>query len=368
MQNTLLETDNFPEIYRILVINTGSTSTKIAVFDGETEVTCCTINHSVDELMKYETMMDQFELRKKMILDVLHSKQIDLSTINAVVGRGGFLKPMEGGTYKVNNKMLTDLRWGLRGEHASNLGGILADNIAQELNVLAYTVDPVVVDEMEEIARISGMPEIKRRSIFHALNQRAVARRAAKELGKKYEEMNLIVVHLGGGISIGVHREGRVIDVSNAFDGEGPFSPERSGGVPVGKLIELCFSGKLTMEEMHKKIVGKGGLMAYLGTYDGREVRRRIAEGDTYAELIYKAMAYQIAKEIAAYAPVLYGKIDVICITGGLAHDELLVGWIKEKIAFLGEVKVYPGEDEVRSLAEGVLRVLRGEEDVKEYC
>lgn len=368
MPEKLLGTAELPETYRLLIINTGSTTTKIAVFENETEKINFVIKHGNEELALYNTIADQFEFRKNVILDALQAKQVDLSTINAVVGRGGLLKPIEGGTYKVNNKMLSELRWAVNGQHASDLGALIANEIAQGLNVPAYIVDPIVVDEMEEIARISGMTEIKRKSIVHALNQKAVARRAAKELGKNYQDLRLIVVHMGGGISVGAHREGRIIDVNNCLNGDGPFAPERSGGVPVEDLVKLCYSGKYTLEEMQKKIAGKGGLVAYLGTNDAREVVRRIEAGDKYAELIYRAMAYQVAKEIGAIATVLCGKIDLICITGGLAYDKLLVGWIKERIGFLGEIKVYPGEDELRSLAQGGLRVLRGEETAKEYC
>jgi butyrate kinase len=253
------------------------------------------------------------------------------------------------------------------GQHASNLGAIIANEIASQLGITAFIVDPVVVDEMDEIARISGMPEIKRISIFHALNQKAVARRVAADLNKKYEDMNLIIAHLGGGISVGAHKNGRIIDVNNALDGEGPFSPERTGSLPVSGLMKLCYSGKYTIDEMKKKVTGKGGLVAYLGTNDGREVVKMIEAGDKNAELIYKAMAYQVAKEIGACAAVLEGKVDAVCLTGGLAYDKLLIGWIREMVEFIGDVRVYPGEDEMIALAEGGLRVLRKEESAKEY-
>lgn len=355
------------EVYRLLIINPGSTSTKIAIFDNEKPVLEQTLRHSNEELAPFATIIDQYEFRKNVILDTLNTNGINITKLNAVVGRGGLLKPMEGGTYKVNEKMLEDLKAAPMGQHASNLGAIIANEIASQLNIPAFIVDPVVVDEMEEVARYSGMPEIKRISIFHALNQKAVARRAASDLGKKYEELNLIVAHMGGGISVGAHRNGRVVDVNNALDGEGPFSPERTGSLPVGGLMKLCYSGKYTLDEMKKKVVGKGGLVAYLGTNDGREVEKMIEAGDKNAELVYEAMAYQVAKEIGASAAVLEGKVDAICLTGGLAYDKRLMGWIKERIEFIGDVRIYPGEDEMIALAEGGLRVLRNEENPKEY-
>lgn len=355
------------EIYRLLIINPGSTSTKIAVFDNEKPVLEETLRHSNEELAPYTTVFEQYEFRKNVILNTLNSKGINITKLSAVVGRGGLLRPMEGGTYKVNENMLEDLKVGVMGQHASNLGGVIANEIALQLNIPAFIVDPVVVDELEEIARISGMPEIKRISIFHALNQKAVARRAAKDLGKAYEDVNLIVAHMGGGISVGAHKNGRIIDVNNALDGEGPFSPERSGGLPVGELVKMCFSGKYSIDEMKKKIVGKGGLLAYLGSNDGREVEKMIANGDKNAELVYKAMAYQVAKEIGSCAAVLEGKVDAVCLTGGLAYDKGLVSWIKERVEFISQVRVYPGEDEMIALAEGGLRVLRGEEEARKY-
>ena len=355
------------EVFRILAINPGSTSTKIAIFDNEKPVFETTLRHPAEEINKYEKIYDQYEFRKNVILDALNEKEINLTKLSAVVGRGGLLKPIKGGTYDVNDKMIDDLKVGVLGEHASNLGGILAHEIASKLNIPAFIVDPVVVDEMQDVARISGMPELKRKSIFHALNQKAVARRGAAEKGKKYEEMNFIVAHLGGGVSVGAHRKGSVVDVNNALDGDGPFSPERSGGLPIGDVAKLCFSGEYTHAEIKKKIKGKGGLVAYLGTNDGREVVKMIENGDKKAELVYKAMAYQVSKEIGACAAVLKGDIDAIVITGGIAYDKMFVDWIKEKVGFLAEVIVYPGEDEMIALAEGGLRVLRQEETAQEY-
>lgn len=354
-------------MFRMLVINPGSTSTKIAVFDDLNPVFVETLRHSSEELAPYNTIFEQYEFRKNVILNALKEKNVPIESLNAVVGRGGLLKPIEGGTYNVNEKMIEDLKIGVQGQHASNLGGVIAYEIAKSVNIPAFIVDPVVVDEMDEIARISGMPEIQRKSIFHALNQKAVAKRYAKEHGKKYEELNLIVAHLGGGISVGAHRKGRVVDVNNALDGEGPFSPERTGSLPVGDLVKLCFSGKYTLDEIKKKITGKGGLMAYFGTNDARDVEKMMNEGNKEAELVYKAMAYQVAKEIGMCATVLKGEVDAIILTGGLAYGKTFVEWIKERISFIAPVVVYPGEDEMLALAEGALRVLRGEEIAKEY-
>lgn len=355
--------------FKILTINPGSTSTKIAVFENEKQLFETTLRHKVEELAPFEhkKIMEQYEFRKQVIVDSLEHNNFSIQDLDAVVGRGGLLKPIEGGTYAVNEEMLKDIEIAAMGEHASNLGAVIAKDIADEIGKKAYIVDPVVVDELHDIARVSGMVENPRISIFHALNQKAVARRAASELGKKYEDLNLIIAHMGGGISIGAHEKGKVIDVNNALDGEGPFSPERSGGVPVGKLVKMCFSGKYTENDIKKLIKGSGGLVAYLGTSDGREVSEMFLKGDEKATLVYKAMAYQVAKEIGACATVLKGKVDAILLTGGLAYDKDLVGWIKDAAGFIADVRVYPGEDEMLALAEGGLRILRGEELPKEY-
>ena len=355
------------DVKRILTINPGSTSTKIAIFDDEKPVFEEVLRHPSEEIGKYETIFDQYEFRKSIILETLNEKGINLTKLAAVVGRGGLLKPIAGGTYRVDENMLKDLKVGVLGEHASNLGGVLAYEIAEQLNIEAFIVDPVVVDEMKDIARISGMPEIERKSIFHALNQKAVARRAAKDLGKDYKELNVIVAHLGGGVSVGAHEKGQVVDVNNALDGEGPFSPERSGGLPVGDLAKLCFSGKYSYKEIKKLITGKGGLVAYLNTSDGREVEKMIQEGDKKAEIVYKAMAYQVAKEIGSCAAVLKGNVDGILLTGGVAYDKTFVKWIEDRVSFISKVLVYPGEDEMIALAQGGLRVLNGEEEAKRY-
>lgn len=351
----------------ILVINPGSTSTKIAFYENENAVFIKNIFHSSKKVNQYKKISDQYEFRKRIILDTISEYGIDLTKTNAIVGRGGNMKPVNGGTYVVNDAMVEDLKIGVMGQHASNLGGIIARAIADDLGISAYVVDPVVVDEFEEYARISGIPEISRKSKDHPLNQKAAARLAAKELGGVYRDFNFIVAHLGGGISVGTHKKGRIVDVNNALDGDGPFSPERSGGVPIGSLVDMCFTGKYTKEEMKKKITGGGGLVAYLGTNDGRKVQKRIKEGDEYAKLVYKTMAYQISKEIGAAATVLKGKVDAIILTGGIAYDDEFVSWIKERINFISLVKVYPGENEMIALVQGVLRVFKGEEELKIY-
>jgi len=353
--------------YKLLIINPGSTSTKIGVYEDEKQILEETLRHSSEEIGKYATIFDQLQFRKNVILKVLEDRNFDINTLNAVVGRGGLLKPIVGGTYAVNDSMLEDLKIGVQGQHASNLGGIIANEIGNSLNIPAFIVDPVVVDEMDEVARISGMPEIERKSIFHALNQKAVAKRYAKENNKSYDSLNLIVTHMGGGISVGTHKSGRVIDVNNALDGEGPFSPERSGGLPVGDLVKLCYSGKYTIEEIKKKINGKGGTVAYLDTNDFRAVQEKALSGDEKAKLIFDAFVFQIAKEIGKCAAVLCGKVDAIILTGGIAYSKDVTEAIKERVGFIGPVVIYPGEDELLALAEGGIRVLKGEEKAKEY-
>ena len=355
------------DMQMLLIVNPGATSTKVAVFDDSAVVLEKSVKHPLGEMEQYPHIVDQLGYRQERVVAVLHEGKIELKSLSAVVGRGGLLKPCKGGTYRVNEAVLRDLRAGVSGEHASNLGGLLAHAIAAPLGIPAFIADPVVVDEIAEVARVSGMPEIERKSIFHALNQKAMARRAAREMGKDYADANFIVAHIGAGASVGAHRRGRVVDVNNTLNGEGPFSPERSGGVPVGDLVALCFSGRHTREEIDKKIVGKGGLMAYLGTNDNAEIVRRIEAGDKRARLIYEAMAYQAAKEIGACAAVLKGEIDAIVLTGGFAHDAAFVELIKERVSFIAPVKVYPGEHEMIALAEAGLRVLRGEEEALEY-
>lgn len=353
--------------YKLLIINPGSTSTKIGVYEDEKEIFVETLRHSSDEIAKYDSIFEQKEFRKSVIMNVLKENNFDVNTLDAVVGRGGMLKPISGGTYEVNESLLNDLKVGVQGEHASNLGGILANEIAKEVGGRAFIVDPVVVDELEPVARISGVPELPRKSKFHALNQKAVAKRFGKESKIGYDNLNLIVVHMGGGVSVGAHKNGKVIDVNNALDGDGPFSPERSGAVPVGDLIKMCFSGEYTQEEVYKKIVGKGGYVAYLNTNDARDVLREKEEGNKFAELIYNAFIYQVSKAIGEMATVLKGKVDSIILTGGIAYSPIVVSDIKERVEWISNVAVYPGEDELLALAQGAIRVLDGEEEAKEY-
>ncbi|MCR3760252.1 butyrate kinase [Clostridium felsineum] len=353
--------------FKLLVINPGSTSTKIAVFNNNEEILCETLRHSSKELEKYENVHEQFEFRKNAILEVLKNNNFHVKEIDAVVGRGGLLKPIVGGTYKVNKKMLEDLKIGVQGEHASNLGGIIANSIAEKLKISAYIVDPVVVDEMEDIARFSGIPELPRKSIFHALNQKAVGKRYANEIGKKYEDLNIIVAHMGGGVSVGAHKNGRIIDINNALDGEGAYSPERSGNVPSGDLVRLCFSGKYTKEEILKKITGKGGLVAYCGTNNALDIQNSILKGEKTFKLVYEGMGYQVSKDIGSAAAVLKGKVDSIILTGGIAYDNIITSFIKERVSFIAPITIYKGEDEMLALAEGTLRVLEGKEELKEY-
>ncbi len=355
--------------YKILTINPGSTSTKIAVYENDKELFEKTLRHSTEILEEYESkpIIEQYEFRRQVILDSLEEQGFDIKELSCVVGRGGLLRPIPGGTYSVNDKMIEDLKKAQRGEHASNLGALLAREIGNQVGVPSFIVDPVVVDEYEDIARISGMNGIERSSLFHALNQKAVARKAASEMGKAYDELNFIVAHMGGGVSVGAHCKGRVIDANNALDGGGPFSPERSGGVPLGEVVKMCFSGEYTMEEVKRKIKGKGGLVSYLGTSDGREVSDMARSGDQKASLVYRALAYQVSKEIGKVSPVLRGDVDAIILTGGLAYDEELCSWIKERVEFIAPIIIYPGEEEMLALAEGGLRILRGEEKAKDY-
>jgi butyrate kinase len=337
------------------------------MYENEKPSFKASIDHTGEELGRFNSVSDQHTFRVDVIQKELEKAGVDLKTLDAVVGRGGLLKPIPSGTYRVDNAMLTDLSGEERGEHASNLGGIIAHDIADSVGIPAFIVDPVVVDEMEEVARYSGMPELERRSIFHALNQKAVARRASQDMGKNYRDVNLIVGHLGGGISVGAHRKGRVVDVNNAFNGDGPFAPERSGGLPAGQLAELCFSGQFTLEDLKKRITGNAGVKAYLGTHDMRDVKTKIDEGDARSEAVYKAMAYQVAKEIGSCAAVLDGKVDGIVLSGGLVNDDDFVKLIRDKVSWIAPLFLYPGEEEMLSLALGALRVLTGEEKAKTY-
>ena len=350
-----------------LIINPGSTSTKIGVFEDEALLFDETLRHPTEEISKYPTIIDQKDFRKNIIVNFLKEANFDIKELDVIVGRGGLLKPIPSGTYTVSDELLNDLKIGVQGQHASNLGGILAREIGDELGVPSYIVDPVVVDEMEPVARYSGLPEIPRTSIFHALNQKAIAKRYAKEINKPYEELNLIVVHLGGGCSVGPHKGGKIIDIFNALDGDGAFSPERAGGVPSGALVKLCFSGKYTEKEISKMLVGNGGFNAYLGTNDMREVEKMVAAGDEKAYALRDAFIYNLSKNIGAMATVLQGKVDQILVTGGIAYDNWVVNALKERCEWIAPFTVYPGEDELLALAQGGLRVMRGEEEAKVY-
>lgn len=351
---------------KILAVNPGSTSTKIAVYEDRTPRLVRTIRHSVEELAAYPRIIDQFEFRKNLVLDELKADGIPFE-FDAIIGRGGLLKPIPGGVYEVNDAMLNDIMHAMR-SHACNLGCLIASELAQLLpGCRAFIADPGVVDELEEVARITGSPLMPRITIWHALNQRAIARRHAAGLGLHYEDLNLIICHLGGGISVGAHRHGRCIDVNNALDGEGPFSPERAGTLPAGNLIDLCYSGRMSMSELKKRISGHAGLAAHLGTTDVQAIIGRIENGDTHAALVLDAMIYQIAKSVGAAAVALYGKVDAILLTGGIAHNDYVVSRLRERVSFLAPVFVYPGEDELEALALNALGVLKGELPVQEY-
>lgn len=354
---------------RIIAINPGSTSTKIAVYDNESPVLVKNLVHTTEELDPFERITDQFEYRKELIIKVLEDADIRMDLVRAVVGRGGLVKPIESGVYEVNDRLKEDLIHSPMGaEHASNLGGLIADDLARSLpDAKAYIANPVVVDELDDIARYSGHPLLPRISVFHALNQKAVARQHAKSILRNYEDMNLIVVHLGGGITVGAHQKGRVIDVNQGLDGDGPFSPERTGTLPVGALVRLCFSGKYTEKQVLKMNKGEGGLVAYLGTNSAYEVEQRMMNGDSEAKAVNEAMAYQVSKEIGSMYAVLKGEVDAILITGGVAHSKWFVNQISERVHKMAPVHTYPGEDEMRALAFNGLRVVKGEAQVKIY-
>ena len=351
--------------YRILTINPGSTSTKIAVYDNEVQILVKGIEHRVEDLEKYERIQDQFEMRKNEVLQALKENDIKLESISAVVGRGGLLPPVKSGAYLVNEEMIDRLVNRPVLEHASNLGAIISYEIAKPLGVNAYIYDSVAVDELTDIARLSGVKGMDRTCLSHALNSRAMAIKYAKNNNKKYEDLNLIVAHLGGGISLSVHEKGQMVDIVS--DDEGPFSPERSGRVPCKTLIDRCFSGNYTHREMLKTIRGKGGISSYLGTVDVREVEKMINEGNEEAKLVHDAMTYQIAKGIGELATVVSGKVDVIILTGGIAYSNLITDNIRKRVEFISEVCVIPGENELESLSQGILRVLNKEEEARIY-
>lgn len=353
--------------FRLLIINPGSNSTQVGVFDDERCIFDKEIVHAPEELDNYSRVVEQSAFRKHQILELLDYQGINISKLSAVCGKGGLLRPIEGGTYKVNEPMLYDLKTGQYGEHVSNLGGIIAHEIASGLNIDSFIVDPVVVDELDDIARYSGIPEIQRKSIFHALNHKAAARKAAVDLNSSYQEINLIVIHVGKGITIGAHQKGKVIDVNNGLDGDGPFTMERSGSVPIGDFLKLCFSKEYTYEQLFKKVVGNGGIKGYLGKGNLHELENKVKSGDTYARKIYEAMAYQIAKEIGSLSTVLSGEVHGIVFTGLLGKESLLTELIMKRVKWIADIMIYPGDNEIQALNEGVLRVLRNEEDFKIY-
>ena len=370
--------------YNILVLNPGSTSDEVSYFRGGTEVFHKTVRYSPGDLKPYEgrKITSQFDLRKRTALEALKEHGVDLKEVHAVIGRGGLVKPIEGGVYEVDDVMLEDLKEGVMGDHSSNLGGILARDIAGPVGIKAFIADPVVVDELAPLARYSGMPENPRISIFHALNQKRVGRHAAHQIGKPYEDCRIIIMHGGGGISVGAHVGGRIVDVNNALDGDGPFTPERSGGVPAGGLARLCFSGKYTLPEIKLKLKGRGGLVAYTGTSDCRALEKYILTGEVapgcgldpakvsreQAKEAVLAMAYQISKEIGALATVLEGKVDAIVLTGGLAYDKVVVPEIKRRTGWIARVLSYPGGDEMTSLRRSAEIALDHPAKVKKYC
>jgi butyrate kinase len=351
----------------ILIINLGSTSTKVAVSKSGEMLFTESVNHPAEELKQYRTIIDQYELRKDTILAVLSSKGLLLEEIDCVASRGGNMKPIPGGIYEICPAMIDDMKSGKFGQHPNMCGGIVAYNLGKERNIPALTVDPPTVDEMCVYARYSGIPQIKRQSSFHALNSKATARKIAVRLGKDYEEINLITAHLGGGISVAAHRKGKVVDVNNSLDGDGPFSPERAGALPVGDLIRLCFSGDYSKEQLLRLVQGGGGLVAYLGTTSGLEIEKRISEGDAVAAEVFEAMSYQVAKEIGACATVLKGQVDAIALTGSLAYSQRLTDSLKEKVSFIAPVLLDPGENEMEALAAGAMRYITGEEKLSIY-
>ena len=352
--------------YTILAINPGSTSTKIAIYNGSEAKVELTLRHSTEELSHFASAIDQSEWRKSLILNTLAENNIDIESLSAVIGRGGLLHPIESGVYEVNQTMIDELR-SCTPQHASNLGAIIASEIAELCQAKAYIADPVVVDEFCELARWSGIKDIPRRSIFHALNQKATARLYASEIGRKYEDLNLVVAHLGGGISVAAHCKGRAIDCNNALDGEGPIAPERAGTIPAGDLVDLCFSGRYTQQEIRKLLVGKGGLMSLVGSNSARDLSQQAKEGNKEAELALEVMTYTVAQQIGQMAVALKGEVDAIILTGGIAHNQSITSAISDYCRFIAPIAVYPGENELSALAMNALRVLLWEAEAKIY-
>lgn len=353
------------EPYIILAINPGSTSTKIAVYENTRKLFDASLAHDDRELSRYARVIDQFDMRKECVLKALAENQVDLKRLSCAVGRGGMLPPVKAGGYLVGARMKKVLAEGSSSEHVSNLGALIADSIAAPLGIPAYIYDAVSSDELDDVARITGIPEVVRQSFCHVLNSKATARKAAEAAGRSYEEMNFIVAHIGGGISVSAHKKGRIVDVITA-DG-GPFSPERSGSVPLTYVVDMCYSGTYTKAQMLKKIAGMGGLKAYLGTHDCREIERMIADGDTRAAMLYDAQSYQIAKGIGELSPVLKGDVDLIILTGGMAYSAALTQAIEERVSFIGPVAVMPGENELEALALGAYRIMTGQEEASEF-
>lgn len=354
-------------MYTIVAINPGSTSTKVAIYNDDKVVRELTLRHSTEELAPFANVIDQFDFRKNIILNAMKEAGVKLSDIDAVIGRGGLIKPVKSGVYEVNETMIDDIRNRPVGHHASNLGALLAYDIAKEAGAKAYMADPVVVDELQDVARITGHPDIERVSIFHALNQKAMARAYAEKHGKRYEDLNLIVVHLGGGISVGAHCKGEVIDVNNALEGEGPFSPERMGGLPALAVAKWMASGKYTVEQISKFITSKGGFVAHFGTNSAMEISCRAENGDKRAALLQDAMCYNVGKAIGSMAAVLKGKVDAIILTGGIAYEKYVCDYIADMVSFIAEVVPMPGENELEALAFNALRVLEGKLSPKVY-
>ncbi len=352
--------------FKILAINPGSTSTKISIFENEKEVATVKLNHGTEALAKYSKVFDQFDYRSELIAKALTDHNYKLSDLSAIVGRGGLLKPIKSGTYEVNQAMVDELKT-TQMEHASNLGAVIAKSLADKVGIKSYIVDPVVVDEMQPVARYSGSKLIERISIFHALNQKAVARKIAQKLGKRYEDCNFIVAHMGGGISVGAHRRGKVVDVNNALDGDGPFSPERTGGLPAGQWMKIVQSGKYSTPELKKIVKGEGGFMSYLETSDAILIENKVKEGDAYYTEVQNAMCYQVSKEIGQCAAVLCGEVDAIILTGGLVYNPQIVNEITRHVKFIAPIEKIPGENEMEALALGALRVLKGEEKAFSY-
>lgn len=354
-------------IKKILIINLGSTSTKISIYEDLNEIFRKSISHSNEELLKFPSIWDQKEFRKNKIMERLNENDYHMNEFDVISCRGGNVKPIPGGIYILNEEMIADMKSEKYGAHPTNVGNLISYELGKEYGLPVIVADPPVTDELSNLARISGINEIVRKSSFHALNQKRIARAISNKLNKEYTEINLIIVHMGGGISVGAHQKGLIVDVNNALDGDGPFSAERSGSLPVGDLIKMCYSGKYTEKEMMKKIQGNGGLMSYLKTNSGLEVEKRIDSGDLYAEEIYEAMAYQISKEIGAASTVLKGAVDAIVLTGSLSYSDRLVGWIKERVEYISDLYLYPGENEMMSLAENAFRFLTGKEVPKKY-